>query len=298
MPTALLTSLIVLAVLAGMAVLALLGYAIGELFTSNMQRVAPHASEPTDVSDLVPWAWLIAPGVVLNRNGSLQTTFIYRGPDLDSATPQELVSMAARLNNVIRRLGDGWTLLHDMHRTPTTAYPGAQAFPEPVTYLIDEERRAEFEAGVHYESTYYVTLGWLPPRSTESAMRAWLFTNPEGKQSSNQKSRTMVMEWIDTFASERERFGLALASLMREARALDDDATLTYLHDTVSTTRHPVRAGHPSQELHYQLCDTALVGGLSVISSTPPVCSSSASMATRISMRASAAPGQTWTPAP
>ena len=261
MPTPLLTTLIVLVVLAFVAVLALLGYAFRDLLASKMRRVAPHSGEPTDVSDLVPWAWLIGPGVVLNRNGMLQTTFTYRGPDVDSATPQELVSMSARLNNVIRRLGDGWTLLHDMHRTPTTAYPSGQAFPEPVSYLIDEERRAEFEAGVHYESTYYVTLGWLPPRSGESTLRAWLFTHPEGKQSTDQKQRTMVMEWVDTFNSERDRFRLALASLMPEARALDDEATLTYLHDTVSTSRHPVKVGHPSQELHYQLCDTPLIGG-------------------------------------
>jgi len=261
MPTALLTTLIILAVLAGIAVVALLAYALRDFIASKMRRVATHAGEPTDVSDLVPWAWLVGPGVVLNRNGMLQTTFAYRGPDLDSATPQELVSMAARLNNVIRRLGDGWTLLNDMHRTPTTAYPTQQAFAEPVTYLIDEERRAEFEAGIHYESTYYVTLGWLPPRSGESTLRAWLFTNPDGRQSTEQKHRTIVMEWIDTFSSERERFGLALASLMPEARALDDDAMLTYLHDTVSTSRHPVKAGHPSQELHYQLCDTPLIGG-------------------------------------
>lgn len=261
MPAALLTTLIVLAALAGVAVVALLVYAVRDAAASKMRRLGSYAGEPTDVSDLVPWAWLVAPGVVLNRNGMLQTTFVYRGPDLDSATPQELVSMAARLNNLLRRLGDGWVLQCDMHRAPTTAYPNGHGFPEPVTYLIDEERRAEFEAGAHYESAYYVTLAWLPPRSHESSLRAWMFTNPEGKQTSAQKQRAMVEEWLDTFSTERNRFGLALASLMPEARALDDDSTLTYLHSTVSANRHPVAAGHPSQELHYQLCDTPLIGG-------------------------------------
>jgi type IV secretion system protein TrbE len=261
MPNALLTVLIVLAILAAACVLALIGFSISDALKAKKQRVGAYSSEPNDVSDLVPWAWLIAPGVVLNRNGMMQTTFAYRGPDVDSATPEELVSLSARLNNVIRRLGDGWTLLNDMHRSPTTEYPSGQMFPDPVSYLIDEERRAEFEAGIHFESTYYVTLGWLPPRSGEFALRAWMFTNPEGSQTNEQKNKTMVSEWLDTFNNERDRFLLSLSALMPEARALSDDDMLTYLHDTISTSRHPVKAGQPTQELNYQLCDTPLIGG-------------------------------------
>ena len=35
----------------------------------------------------VPWARIVGndPAIVLNKDGSMQTTFTYRGPDLDSA---------------------------------------------------------------------------------------------------------------------------------------------------------------------------------------------------------------------
>jgi len=43
----------------------------------------------------------------LNKDGSFQRTAKFRGPDLDSAVPAELVGVAGRLNNALRRLGSG-----------------------------------------------------------------------------------------------------------------------------------------------------------------------------------------------
>ena len=59
----------------------------------------------------MPWACLVGPGIVLNKDGSFQRTLRYRGPDLDSATEAELVSISARLNNVLKRFGAGWAFL-------------------------------------------------------------------------------------------------------------------------------------------------------------------------------------------
>ncbi len=54
--------------------------------------------------DWPPWAGLVAPGLVLNKDGSFaRTQFRFRGPDLDSATQGELVATSARLNNALRR---------------------------------------------------------------------------------------------------------------------------------------------------------------------------------------------------
>lgn len=227
-----------------------------------MRRIPNYRTEPTDIGDLLPWAWLIAPGVVLNRNGSFMTTFRYRGPDLDSATQYELVAMNARMNNILRRLGDGWFFFVDAHRVPSTAYPSGEHFPDPVSYLIDEERRAVFESGAHYETHYYFTLGWLPPKANESAARAWFFTDPDGERKQReQRDKATVADWLETFQSERQRMLLALDGILPEATALTDSELLTYLHDTISTKRHPVVPGDVSQELCRVLPDTPLIGG-------------------------------------
>src|SRR5579871_503263 len=121
-----------------------------------MLNLAEYRKKPKMLADFLPWAALVADGVVLNKDGSLQRTARFRGPDLDSATSAELVGAAARLNNALRRLGSGWALFVEAQRDPADAYPESE-FPDPVSALVDAERRAQFrEAGAHFESRYFL----------------------------------------------------------------------------------------------------------------------------------------------
>ena len=122
------------------------------------------------LADHLPWAALVAPGVVLNKDGSFQRTARFRGPDLDSATPAELVATTARLNNSLRRLGSGWAIFVEAQRHPSNLYPDS-IFPDAASALDDAERKADFEeAGSHFESSYFLTFVYLPP--AEDAARA------------------------------------------------------------------------------------------------------------------------------
>src|SRR3546814_16916123 len=67
---------------------------------SGMLNLAEYRSRADRLADHLPWAALVAPGVVLNKDGSFQRSFAFRGPDLESATEAELVSACARANNV------------------------------------------------------------------------------------------------------------------------------------------------------------------------------------------------------
>src|SRR5262250_420048 len=109
-----------------------------------MIHLAEYRREPARLSDVLLWAGLIAPGVVCNKDGALQHTLRFRGPDLESATPGELVAVAERLNNVFKRLGSGWALFIEAQRRPAVAYP-TSTWPNVVSGLIDEDRRALFE---------------------------------------------------------------------------------------------------------------------------------------------------------
>ncbi len=128
-----------------------------------MLNLTEYQRRPAQLADWLPWAGLVAPGVVLNKDGSFQRTLFFRGPDLDSATQSELVSTSARLNNALRRLGSGWALFIEAERIPAADYPESY-FPDALSWLVDEERRGAFEAhGSHFESTYHLTLLYLPP---------------------------------------------------------------------------------------------------------------------------------------
>ena len=69
-----------------------------------MMSLAEYRPKSACLADFLPWACLAAKGVVLNKDGSFQRSARFRGPDLDSATPGELIAVTARLNNALRRL--------------------------------------------------------------------------------------------------------------------------------------------------------------------------------------------------
>src|SRR3546814_15010130 len=85
-------------------------------------------------------------------DGSLQRTAKFRGPDLDSAVAAELVAVAGRINNAVRRLGSGWSIFVEAQRSEAATYPDSP-FPEAAYARLDPERMAAFEeAGAHLVS--------------------------------------------------------------------------------------------------------------------------------------------------
>lgn len=72
-----------------------------------MLNFTEYRKVPDRLSDVLPWAALIAPGVILNKDGSFQATIRYRGPDLASSTQSELMVNTAQVNNILKRLGSG-----------------------------------------------------------------------------------------------------------------------------------------------------------------------------------------------
>ena len=116
--------------------------------------------------DLLNWAALVDDGVVQGKDGSLMAGYFYRGPDIASATPEERNHLTARVNAALARFGTGWATWHDAVRLPAATYPSPEAnhFPDPVTALIDAERRVQFTTeGAHFESEYALVLAYTPP---------------------------------------------------------------------------------------------------------------------------------------
>ena len=142
-----------------------------------MLNLAEYRKKPQRLADFLPWAALVASGVILNKDGILQRTARFRGPDLESATPAELVGTTARLNNALRRLGSGWAIFVEASRNAAQNYPLSD-FPDPVSALVDAERRAQFEEqGAHFESAYYLTFLFLPPAEEAARAEAFLYAS-------------------------------------------------------------------------------------------------------------------------
>ncbi|MBN9557303.1 MAG: hypothetical protein J0I26_07220 [Alphaproteobacteria bacterium] len=220
-----------------------------------MLNLAEYRNKAARLADFLPWAALAAEGVVLNKDGSFQRTARFRGPDLDSATSAELVGATARLNNALRRLGSGWAIFVEAQRHPATAYPDSR-FPDPVSALVDHERRAQFEEeSAHFENTYFLTLLWLPPAEDATRAEGWLY---EGRSQKGVDPKELLRGFVD----RTDRVLQLVEGFIPEVAWLDDAETLTYLHSTVSTRRQRVRVPETPMYLDALLADEPLTGGL------------------------------------
>ena len=140
-----------------------------------MRFLDEHRRRPAALADHLPWAALVAPGVVLNKDGSFLTGFRFRGPDLEASTEDELMAVRARLNNALRRLGTGWCLHVEARRRAAAPYPES-AFDLDVAWLVDAERRSRFEtADPAFETDFRMALTWLPPADETQRLERWLF---------------------------------------------------------------------------------------------------------------------------
>jgi type IV secretion system protein TrbE len=221
-----------------------------------MLNLGEYRSRADRMADHLPWAALVAPGVVLNKDGSFQRTFAFRGPDLESATEAELVSAAARVNNVLRRFGSGWALFFEAQRLEASGYPESH-FPDAASWLVDKERQASFEGGRdHFESAYHLTLVWLPPPDTQAGAER-MFVERSGDSGGR--------DALASFVSETDRVHDLLGSFMPEIAPLNDEETLTHLHSAISGKRHRVAVPDTPLYLDAILADTPLTGGLEPI---------------------------------
>lgn len=227
-----------------------------------MIDLRPYRQNGAKLADYLPWAALIAPGIVLNKDGSFQRTLSFRGPDLDSSTPSELMGASNRLNNALRRFASGWCLHVEARRSPAPGYPDSQ-WPDALSWLIDEERRAVFEtAGARFESRYFLTLTWLPPAERQGKLESLLFEGAANGEAAKQEPAIDYRQHLDRYAQGIDQFLALLETMAPEARWLSDAETLTYLHDCVSDRSHRVAVPASPFHLDALLTDTPLVGGL------------------------------------
>ena len=116
--------------------------------------------------DFLPYAYLKDEGIVQGKDGSLIAGFFFRGEDSSVTTESERNYVTSMVNTYLSRFGAGWAIWTDAARLDSPGYPAPSAshFPEPITAMMDAERRAMFEReNAHYETEYALIVQFLPP---------------------------------------------------------------------------------------------------------------------------------------
>ncbi len=221
-----------------------------------MMNLAEYRNRSSRLADFLPWVALVGAGVVLNKDGSFQRTARFRGPDLDSAVPAELVAVAGLDQpGTSRRLGSGWAIFVEAQRHAVDPYPDSH-FPDAASTLVDaERRRASRRPARISESSYFLTLTYLAPAEDTARAESWLY---EGRENKGLDPNAV----LTGFADRSDRVLRLVEAFMPECRWLDDAETLTYLHGCVSTNRHRVRVPETPMYLDAMLADQPLTGGL------------------------------------
>ena len=213
------------------------------------------------LSDELPYFIFIDDTTILNKDGSFMRAWRYRGPDMATATNNELNTIAEQVNAALKPYDDGWMFHVDAIRRPSTSYDTGTGFRSASAKLLDEERRQAYVGkGANFETQCVLVVTYLPPSGLSSKMGKGLVKGGAVKE-------------VDTFASDLAQ---AQAEFEREVESLEDrigsivklspmkgPQFLEHLHGCLTGYNHPVAVPYEGAYLSALLASETLVAGLS-----------------------------------
>ena len=217
------------------------------------------------LADLLLYQTLISEDVIEMKNGALLAGFWYEGPDLESATREEVESLSAYISRALIRLGRGWMLHVEMIRKPAEGYPSG-FFKEPTHRLIDLERHYFHRSeGKHFETKIALFFTYLPPVLEQSGKAKKLanFMLGEGEDEYRDVSEKNLKRFEDKLSEVEasltasrqirlKRMGCAPVTLDEERTLEENDAIiinaelLQALNYVINGRWHSVRLPSPA----------------------------------------------------
>ncbi|MGA0565365.1 conjugal transfer protein TrbE [Ancylobacter sp. VNQ12] len=202
-------------------------------------------------SDLVPYAALVANGVILLKDGSLMAGWYFAGPDSESSTDAERNEVSRQINAILSRLGTGWMIQVEAVRVATSDYPAREEchFPDAVTRAIDDERRARFQEGRgHFESRHALILTWRPPERRRSGLARYVYSDSESRAA--RYADTVLDSFLSSIREVEQYLGNALSIRRMVTRSVEErggfqtaryDELFQFIRFCITGENHPVR---------------------------------------------------------
>lgn len=230
--------------------------------------------------DALGWGVMLEPGVVITKQAEWMSVIRYIPRDAASSSPEQLLAARAALNTAIRRFGGTWAVWFECRRAETTNYDSSESWPDPVSRMMDEERRKLFTAGGRqFESQYFVTVLYAPA------------ADAVGRLAAHFNDATEVRDDEKRFRDEYDRFrrGVAafqhdLDSFMPMTAPVVGDELMTFLHSCVSTKSHWVKMPDLPLFLSEYISDDTFTGGIAPMLGDHHL----------RTIRIKAQPGETW----
>ena len=192
---------------------------------------------------MLPWSFIISPGICLLKNGALMTTYQVEYPDLEASSAPEIASMASLFNRSAMALAqnEGWALFFDVKRYKTKDYPAGD-FSNLAGWLIDQRRAENYHKfGEHFTTEYYITFVYQLPSDIDSKTTGFFFKNKTKNQRGKNKevkgnNLPKMQKEAEDFLDECEKVMGTLAVKLWIHR-LTDSELFSYIKSTVSLNK-------------------------------------------------------------
>jgi len=196
---------------------------------------------------VLPWSFIISPGVCFLKNGALMATYQVEYPDLESSSAPEIASMASLFNRSTMALAqtEGWALFFDVRRYKTKDYPAGK-FSNLAGWLIDQKRAENYHRfGEHFTTDHYITFVYQLPSDIDSKTSGFFFKKGKDKKNRNQNGKNgfkktnnlpQIQKEVENFLDECEKVMGTLAVKLWIHR-LDDSELFSYIKSSVSLNK-------------------------------------------------------------
>jgi type IV secretion system protein VirB4 len=224
-------------------------------------------TKAASLSDLLPYATIIAPSTLLLKNGALLAAWEYSGQDTASSTDEDMEQVSWMFSQMLRELDTGWFMHIDAIRQPTSSYPDSERsyFPDPVCKLIDDDRKAFYTSSKACFLTNTVfSISYTPPSYMV------------------RKGYSEALTFFEETVQKIERFFPVIpgfdAERLGEYREIDEfgrertfSSLLSYIHNCITGNLQPILMPETDygNDLPYN-CIDSIVGGKDFIGGENP----------------------------
>lgn len=238
---------------------------LGELFhnlrfeATRLIANSDYTSKVEGVSDRLPFARFIEPGIILNVDDSFTILLRCKPNDMDADTEASRDYVGLLIHKALRSLDTGWCKHFDCISRESSGYiPEDKChFREATTYSIDFERRLEYKReGKHYEKEYVLTLTYLPQRQKINKIGAYFNNKTDEPEEQN---HTINLEYFkDTIYNVVD----ILTSSQFKIFRMSDDEIFSYLFYCINGVHANLRV--PTRhytDLRYMLANQDIITG-------------------------------------
>ncbi|MFC0402956.1 VirB4 family type IV secretion system protein [Paraburkholderia rhizosphaerae] len=227
------------------------------------------------IQEIAPWATMVTPELILDKDGSLLTVYTFEGVDADSPNASDIAAARDNLDQACRnfdhRVTAWWRL---SHRRVRQEIPGE--FGASMDARVDSINQASATSGKFFRNTHSLALAYTPETGINKVFEKVAYHMTVGGKSiplaifETAKdlilSRSAFAFDIERLTSDIRRFESVLDAFRGgitrlKAKRLQLQNALAYLHQTANVTVPPRRVRYPVTMLDTHLTESYVTPG-------------------------------------